>query len=209
MIYTLVGTDAKKREKAQAEIEKLGAPTTHIYSEQLNALEALVEAGSLFGDAIVVHLVQVLEKAEGRDVVYELLPSMETSSNIFVIDEPFADANRTKKLEKYSKKLYDAREEKEEGASPFSLANAFARRDKKNAWLEWMKIKDQLEPEAIQGTLWWKFQGLWAEAKGGRPGKFTLAECENLGERIMRSSILAHRGELDLEKELESIILSI
>lgn len=191
------------------ELAKLGAPTNHLYSEHVSEVKGLIDATSLFGDPIIAHLIQILEKAEGRDLVYELLPAMTESQTIFIIDEPFADANRVKKLEKVSKKLFDAREEKEKEVSPFTLTNAFARRDKKGAWLAFMDIKDQLEPEAIQGALWWKFQTIWVEAKEGRVSKFTKEECERLGKEIVESSILAHRGQLDLKNELERIILSI
>lgn len=215
MIYTLVGTDAKKREKALIELAKLGVPNIHIYGEQINALRPLIEAGSLFGDRVVAHLIQVLEKAETRERVYSTLPEMEESQNIFIVDEPFADANRAKKLEKFSKKVFDARDlsvqagEKKKEVSPFMLTNAFARRDKKGVWVEWMKLRDVLEPEAIQGALWWKFQTMWSDVKSDRQSKYTREECEAIGGRILRSSILAHRGERDLKVELESILLSI
>lgn len=208
MIYAIVGTDSKRREQALTELKAFGAPSAHIYAEQISALVPFIEASSLFGERIIAHLIQTLEKAETREYVYDLLERMKSSQNIFVIDEPFADANRVKKLEKFAEKLYDAREEKEKESGPFSLTNAFARRDKKAVWVEWMKLRDE-SPEAIQGALWWKFQGIWNETLAGRPSKFTLAECEDLGRRIMRSSILAHRGEKDLKVELESIVLSI
>ena len=209
MIYTVVGTDSRKREQALKEVAKFGVPSAHIYGEQTSALLPLTEAGSLFGDKVIVHVVQTLERAESRDYVYDLLPSMQGSENIFVIDEPFADANRTKKLEKFSHKLFDAREEKTRTLDPFPLCNAFARRDKKAVWVEWMKLREAVDLEAMQGALWWKFQTVWADAKDGRPSKFTLPECERFGKRILQSSILAHRGERDLKVELESIILSI
>jgi hypothetical protein len=88
MIYTLVGTDARLREKALIEIAKLGNPTAHIYAEHISALPALIEAGSLFGDRVIAHVIQTLEKAESRDFVYDLLPLMQESENIFIIDEP-------------------------------------------------------------------------------------------------------------------------
>lgn len=209
MLYSIVGTQANVREKALQELGKLGPATNHLYAEHVHDVKGLIDASSLFGDRIIAHLVQVLEKAEGRDIVYELLPAMADSETIFIIDEPFADANRVKKLEKVSKKLFDAREEKEKEVSPFGLTNTFARRDKKGAWLSFMEIKDKLEPEAIQGALWWKFQTIWADAKSGSSTKFTLSECEKFGKEIMESSIKAHRGELDLSTELERIILSI
>lgn len=209
MIYTLIGTDAKKREKVLTEIAKLGVPNAHMYSEQISMLQPLIEAGSLFGDKVVTHLVQVLEKAEAREYVYDQLSAMQESQNIFFIDEPFADANRMKKLEKFSEKLFDAREEKTRETTPFALCDAFARRDKKSVWVEWMKLRDVETPEAIQGALWWRFQSVWSDARSGKPGKYTLLECEEIGKKIMRSSIEAHRGEKDLKVELETILLSI
>ena len=209
MIYALIGTDAKKREKALAQIARLGIPSAHIYAEQIYQLAPLVEATSLFGDTVIAHLIQVLEKAEAREHVYDLLPSMKESQNIFVIDEPFADANRMKKIEKYVETLYDAREEKGFEVTPFALATAFARRDKKAVWIEWMKLRDTESPEAIAGALQWKFGTVWSDIRSGRPGKFTQEECEVFGGRILRASILAHRGERDLKVELESILLSI
>lgn len=209
MMYALIGTHAKLREKALTELGKLGNPSAHIYAEQIDGLKPLIEATSLFGDRIIVHLIQTMEKAESRERVHDLLPDMEKSENLFIIDEPFADANRFKKISKYAKKVFDAREEKEEKISPFSLCNAFARRDKKAVWIEWMKLRDSESPEAIHGALWWKFGTVWSDVKSGKPSKFSLSECEALGGRIARASILAHRGERDLKVELESIILSI
>jgi hypothetical protein len=209
MIYTVVGTDQHKREKAFAKLAKLGAPSVHLYAENVAEMEPLIQATSLFGDPIVALLIQTLEKAEDREVVYELLSDMETSATLFIFDEPFADTNRLKKLEKYSKEVLDAREEKSEGVNPFALCNAFAKRDKKTVWVEWMHIRDLESAEAIQGALWWKMKTIWEDSLSSRPSKFTKDECEVFGSRILRASILAHRGERDLKEELEGIILSV
>lgn len=209
MIYALIGTHGATREKALAALSKFGLPSIHIYSEQISAIEPLIEATSLFGDKVIAQVIQTMERAETREYVYDLLPGMKESDNIFIIDEPFADVHRTKKLEKYAEHVYDAREEKEKETSPFTLVNAIARRDKKNAWAEWMKLNMVLEPEAIHGALWWKWSTVWGDVLAGRPAKFTLLECEQIGGRILRSAILAHRGQKDLKIELESIILSL
>lgn len=209
MIYSIVGTGIGKREKAHEALGKLGEPTAHIYSEQIATLQALISSTSLFGDKIIAHLIQTMDVAASRDEVVRLLPDMQDSKNIFVIDEPFADANRVKKLEKFSEKLFDAREEKGESVDVFRLCNLFGRRDKKEAWLEWMKIRDLESPEAIQGLLWWKMKTIWEDVLNGKPSKFTKAECEDFASRIVRASMDAHRGEKDLKVELESIILSL
>lgn len=209
MIYTIVGTDSVKREKAYESFAKLGMVTNHIYSEHIAMLEPLISATSLFGDKVVANVIQVMDVASSRDELIRLLPQMKESKNIFIIDEPFSDANRVKRLEKYSEKVIDARVEKIKDVDVFTLCNLFARRDKKGVWIEWMNIRDKESPEAIHGALWWKFGTLWQEVRAGKPSKFTLKECEEIGGRLVKSSILAHRGEKDLKVELEAILLSI
>ncbi len=209
MIYAIVGTDTNKREKAYESLNKLGDVSAHIYSEQVATLEPLISASNLFGDKVIVNLIQVMELASSRDEVVRLLPEMKESSNIFIIDEPFADVNRVTRLTKYSEKIYDAREGKEKDVDVFTFCNLFARRDKKGVWIEWMRIRDLDSPEAINGALWWKFQGIWSDVRLGKPSKFTLSECEEIGGKLIRAPILAHRGEADLKVELEKIILSL
>lgn len=209
MIYAIVGTDTNKREKAYEELNKLGSVSAHIYSEQVATLEPLISASNLFGDKVIANLIQVMDLASSRDEVVRLLPEMKESSNIFIIDEPFADVNRVTRLTKYSEKIYDAREGKEKDVDVFTFCNLFARRDKKGVWIEWMRIRDLDSPEAINGALWWKFQGIWSDVKLGKPSKFTLSECEEIGGKLIRAPILAHRGEADLKVELEKIILSL
>lgn len=209
MIYSIVGTNREVREKAYEEFSKLGAVTAHIYSEQVATLEPLISASSLFGEKIIANLIQVMDVASSRDILIELMSKMKESENIFIIDEPFADANRIKRLEKFSKKLFNAKEDKIKDVDVFTLCSLFAKRDKKSAWLEWMKIKDLESGEAIHGALWWKFTTIWSDTRAGKPTKFTLKECEDFGGKLLRSSILSHRGEKDLKVELESIILSL
>ena len=209
MIYALVGTEGKMREKAYDAFSKLGPISAHVYSEHVATLEPLISAGSLFGEKIIVNIIQAMDVASSRDEIIRLLPDMKDSKNIFIIDEPFADANRVKRLEKYAEKFHDAREEKKEGVNIFNLCNLFAKRDKKAVWIEWMHIKDTETPEAVHGALWWKFSTIWSDTRSGKPSKYTLLECEDLGGKLLRASIEAHRGEKDLKLELERILLSI
>lgn len=169
-----------------------------------------VDATSLFGERTIISCVQFGDKAESKEVLVSLLPLLAESENIFIIDEPFADANLVTRLTKVSKKLYNAKEEKAKDASVFALCDSFAKRDKKTAWVDLMTLKEKGESEeAIQGALWWKFQVLWKGVLEGKRSAFTQNECEVIGRDIMRASILAHRGERDLMVELERIILSL
>lgn len=209
MIYTIVGTHKETREKGNKEFAALGAVTQYIYSEQASSLEEHIDATSLFGDTIIISCVQLGDTGSSKEVLVTLLPKLETSNNIFIIDEPFADVHFINKLTKVSKKLINAKEEKVKDTSVFALCDSFAKRDKRQAWVDFIHLKEKGEGEAIQGALWWKFQQVWQDTKAGRRTAYTLPECERIGGDIVRASIKAHRGELDLMIELERIIISI
>lgn len=210
MIYSVVGTNQKIREESFKKILNGRNSTTYIYNEQIANLKPLIDATSLFGDEIIVTLIQTLDKAESREVVYDLFAEMKDSKNLFIMDEPFADSNRIKRMEKYSEKVFDAREEKEKELSPFNMCNSFGRKDKKQTFVEWIKIKDIAEPlEMVHGALWWKIKTIWGDTLDGKKTNFNLDECEKFGEEILRSSLDAHRGKVDLKNKLEEIILKV
>lgn len=209
MIYAIVGTKKEIRDIAYKECSIHGPVSTHIYSEQIELLEPLIQASSLFEGNVVVNLIQCMDVSRSDAVVTSLLPQMKASSNIFIIDEPFADAHRIKKISAHAEKVFNALEEKSFKSAVFTLCDLFASRNKKETWLEWMKIRDKESGEAIQGLLWWKFQTVWSDVRAGKKAHYSLAECEYFGRKILQSSILAHRGEVDLKVELEKIILSI
>lgn len=209
MIYAIVGTKKEIRDAAYKELNTHGPIGTHIYSEQIESLEPLIQASSLFEGNVVVNLIQCMDVSRSDAVVTSLLPQMKASSNIFIIDEPFADVHRIKKISTHAEKVFNALEEKSFKSVVFTLCDLFASRNKKDAWLEWMKIRDKESGEAIQGLLWWKFQTVWSDVRAGKKTHYSLEECEYFGRKILQSSILAHRGEVDLKIELEKIILSI
>lgn len=150
-----------------------------------------------------------MDTAKGKDELVRLLPKMKESSTIFIVDEPFGDANRVTRLSKVSEKLYDARSEKKKDTSVFGLCMSFARRDKKTTWGDWMKIREKESPEAIQGALWWKWRDVWQDTLSGKKTAYSLEECERIGGDLVKASILAHRGKKDLGIEIERILLSI
>lgn len=209
MIYTIVGTHKERREKANKELQLLGEVKRYIYSEKSNELEMYSNAQDMFGDTVIVSCIQLGDVASSKGILVEMLERLESSSNIFIIDEPFADTHLTNKLKKVSKKFFDAKEEKIKDTSVFALCDSFARRDKKQAWIDFTDVKQREGGESIQGALWWKFQTIWQDVQAGKKSVFTPKDCERIGGDIVRSSILAHRGEKDLMTELERIILSL
>jgi hypothetical protein len=209
MIYTIVGTHKERREKGHKELASLGAPTHHIYSEQVSGLEALIDGVSLFGDVSIVTCIQLGEVASSKEEMIRLLDNMKESVNIFIIDEPFADVHLFNKLSKVSVKVIDAREEKLKDTSVFGVCDAFIKRDKKTAWIAFMDIREKVSGESLHGALWWKFQTEWSRVKEGKKSLFSEDDCEKIGGSLVRMSITAHRGESDLLIDIEKLILSV
>ena len=209
MIYTIVGTNRAVRDKATKELSSLGSVTDYLYRERVGELESFIDAKDLFGEKVIIFCVQLGDSASTRETLAALLPRMEESSNIFIIDEPFADVHLQNKLKKTSKTLFDGREEKKKDVRVFDLCDSFAKRDKKQAWSIFMELRNTNDAEAISGALWWKFQSVWLKGREGKSIPFSLQECERIGGDLVKASILAHRGEKDLMVELERIILSI
>jgi len=209
MIYSIVGTDLKGREKAFKEIAKLGNITEEVHSESAYRLLSLVESKSIFGEKIIVSINQTLENSSSKEIVSELFSEMKKSENIFIMDEPFIDANRLKTLVKFSEKVFDERVEKKETIGVFIIANLLEKRDKKGLWKEWFEMKDKEEGESLQGILWWKWASIWRDTVSGKKTAYSIKECEDIGKKILLSSILSHRGEADIKIELEKVILSI
>jgi hypothetical protein len=207
-MYAVFGTERVKRTKGFDSFLKGRIVSFSIRKENAYQLPALIEASDIFGGEIVVMLEQVGSDAEGRDVIKKYGEGMKNSKNLFILDEPFADANFVKTLTKYSADTVDAREEKVKEADPFSFVNAFALRDKKNAWTEWMKVRE-LDAEPIHGALWWKIKMLWQSAKDGRRSVFTEDELASIGHKLVAASHKAHRGEVDLKEEMEKLTLSL
>lgn len=207
MMYAIVGTEVETRKKALASILKNKNPTYYVRKDTFFQLSALIDAQDIFGGEVIVMVEQVGSDVEGRELLKKQLPAMKESVNLFIIDEPFTDASFTKTLEKYGE-VFNAKEEKSKKEFPSIFLSAFEKRDKKNAWVEWMKLRDG-ETELLHGALWWKVKMLWQGIKTGRRGAFTEEEIAHIGYELVSASHKAHRGEADLKEEMEKIILGI
>jgi DNA polymerase III delta subunit len=208
MIVSIIGTDVNIRREAFGEVLGAELPTAYVRSENTNQLMSFADAEDLFGGKVIVVLEQVGNDTEGRDTLKKVLKELETSKNLFIVDEPFVETSFIKTLEKHSDKLYDARVEKTKGKDPFVLTNAILKRDKKEAWLAWMSVRD-LDGEPLQGALWWRVRTLLEGVKDGKKSAYTESELAKMGFTLVEMSHRAHRGEVDLKDELEKFVLSI
>jgi hypothetical protein len=75
MLYVLVGTDQTKRKEAYEKLAHLGRVTNHIYSEHVSLVEPLIDATSLFGDRIVVLMIQPLRTLHKEKLLQNFYPN--------------------------------------------------------------------------------------------------------------------------------------
>ncbi len=208
MIYAVVGTEVEKRKAAFENILGHKNPSFYVRKETLFQVPALIDAEDLFGEQVIVMLEQVGTGAEGREYIKKIIAEMKASRNMFIFDEPFVDASFIKTFEKHAEAVFDARESKEKKGFPTAFLNAFEKKDKKTAWIEWMKLRNE-EAELTHGALWWKMKTMWQGSQGGRSSVYSKEELSRIGYALISASHKAHAGAADLKGEMEKIVLSL
>ena len=98
-------------------------------------------------------------------------------------------------------------EKKEEVFNVFSIANAFAARDRKKMWLLLGEaLRADVAPEALAGMLHWKVRDLLAK---NAPGKFTQTELKTISRELVTLYHEAHKGGGSLDLLLERFVLKV
>lgn len=127
-----------------------------------SALEETLGAQDLFGGSTVVVLDSVLEKTDVEDYLMDLLPEMKESKNKYYLLAGALTAALEKRLERVADRviendLKEGKPKEEYGA--FQLADAFAKRDRKAAWVLFIKACMRgSSPQELCGTLVWQMR---------------------------------------------------
>jgi hypothetical protein len=208
MLYVLAGTAIAARKKALKDWLHQKEVSLFIRKENKESLKEAIEASDMFGGQLLYVVEQLGNDKEGRDFLKENLEAMKSSVNLFILDEPLVDGTFIKTLAKHADQLIDAREEKEEGFSPFPFVELVAARKKKEAWSMWLQIRNE-NHEALVGALWWKLKTMWGKQLQGGGSPFSKEELEVLGEKVVGMVHKAHMGEAQLEEEIEKTILTL
>lgn len=132
------------------------------YSADAARILELAYAQDLFGGNTVVVLDSVLEHEKEEGPLLESLSELQKSPTIFLLLAGDVLA-KTKKLFQSSGgevvQSLQKEEKKKEEFSIFALADAFARRDKKSAWVLFTRARmKELGPQEICGTLMWQMR---------------------------------------------------
>lgn len=228
MLYVLTGNDSDKIRKRVAEIAK-GADVTRFGEGGLpfSSVPEHLGAPSLFSKKSALVLVSPFEDAEAKDAIVQNLKAFFESETVVVITEAHIDAATSKKVDKYAqaesfelKKIPEAPQ-----ANVFALADAFAKGDRKKAWVLYRQfIENGSAPEEIHGTLSWQARAMVLASKtksadeaGLKPfaytkaksaaARFTPGEVENLSRELVRLYHQSRMGAGSLEDLLEMFLL--
>lgn len=237
MLFVVIGNDVPKRsqytEKLLSTLKKKRQDAEFFEIDEFSfseeQLKELLASQGLFERKTIVYLKDLLSEKEIRKIIAGYAPQLQSSENAFVLTGDSLDAPTKKKFEKNSFELVDFSEKgkKTQEFNVFSLSEAVASRDSLRAWLLLHEaLRAGLEPENIQGVLFWQIKSLLlakssssAEEAGLKPfvyskskkhaERFSEEELDQLFETTLRAYHLAHEGEVTLEEELERICLSL
>ena len=236
MLYLFYGTDKNKALQNALKIiqkklaEKNDALVFKIDSQNINK-DILVEmSGSrgLFSNKYIVHIKNVCEEIETRDILISFLKEIKESENIFILTEGDLNKKDFLKFEKYSEKVWNFEKKNKfvKQENIFDITTHVINRDKKNLWIEYQKIKNIFTAEEIHGTIFWAFKNIMLVCKTKKieetglkyfvytNSKKALLKFSNkeLQEKFwMLTKILgdARKGEGPLEILLEGWILDL
>lgn len=234
MIYFLYGSDREaiiKRTDALVEKLRKDEPGILVERYEKDNFEAaktkdLAGAQSLFGNRSVVILDDIFGEGENM----ELLPTLAESENIFIVREGELKRDPVKHISKLAKETEELNAmEKTPKAqfNPFSLTDALASRDKKNAWILYEKalLTGQVAEEIFWRVMWQVKALLLAKRSKSaveadlKPFVYNKSksalrnwkegELEALSENLTLGYHRARRGEGEIETLLEKVFLKL
>jgi DNA polymerase III delta subunit len=230
MLMVFYGTDRTAvRDAAHKETADLGvAPTIIDYASYTpGAISSFVGAASLFGGTEVFLLDSPSDDEAFATEVTANLSEMADSANTFIVLESILLADAKKKYTKHAKLLQEFAADKAEKFNSFAMADALAKKDKKNLWVLLHEAKAaKLRNEEIIGMLWWQLKALRlakltrsAEEAGMKDYPYKKAkaafrdfkdgEVEALSRSLLELYHHAHQGTRDMDLALEEWVLKV
>lgn len=207
MIYILSGNDTKKK---SAYLKKLYKSDQPIFVPEANATKEMIldyaMERSLFGESMTVVFENIL-KREDISLSPDELSKLKDSKTVVVFLEEKLLAVDSKKYIKYATiEDFSVRVVKQAPKmNMFSIADAFARRDKINTWILYRDaVTLGTQPEEISGIIFWKIKNMVLNGTKS----FSQDELKSQSSELVSLYHKAHRGESDFVIGLEQFILS-
>ena len=205
----------------------VAADTIDATNAVVGELATLVDAQSLFGGTEAYIIDTPSANSEFETEVTEHLAAMAASENVFVVLESALLAAARKKYERHSSAMEEFTASKAERFNTFAMADALAKKDKKNLWVLLQEARlAGMRPEEITGMLWWQLKAMrlaavtsnaneagmkdypYKKAKGSLQN-FQEGEIERLSHSLLVLYHRGHQGLSDMDLKLEEWVLSV
>jgi DNA polymerase III delta subunit len=233
MLYAFYGSDVVRvRQKAHEFLdtyEEKGVTVERISPENYVAgsIEDAAGSASLFVGVQVYVIDTPSGDTEMFERVFGVLDMLKESDNTFVLIEEGLLAAQKKVLQKYAETCVELTKVKDARFNAFSLADAFAARDKKSLWMLLLEARrNGLSAEEIIGTLYWQVKALrlatitkhaseagmkdfpYNKAKRALT-KFGKGDIERLSRELLSIYHDGHAGTRDIDIALETWTLKL
>ncbi len=216
MFYFFHGTDTEKvRARMHAVLEgakkkKGDAEVFKMTAENLEGgdLDLHIGGMGLFEKKSVVIMDRVFENELFAAEILSKIKEIAETENLFLFVEGKLDKKTLEKIEKHAFKSerFDAQQVVKKEFNVFALSDALARRDKKNLWVLYRKfIDDEIAPEALSGTLFWKLKTMILSPNQN----YKAEELKKLSSDLVSIYHDSHRGIHEFEVGLERWVLGV
>lgn len=230
MLYVFYGTDRTAvRDAALRESEALGISPTIIedITYVSGSVASAVGASSLFGGTECYILDTPSGDEDFESEVTGSLKELAASENVFIVLEGALLADAKKKYIKHANKVEEFTATKAERFNSFAIAEALAKKDKKNMWVLLNEAQAAgLRNEEIIGMLWWQLKALRLAKLTRTPeeagmkdypykkskqalSNFKDGEVEQLSRSLLELYHLGHQGKRDMDMALEEWVLTV
>ncbi len=223
MIYFYYGTDIDKARVKSHELadsllkKKPDASYFKIDTDNfdISKIEEYIGGQGLFSNKYIVFLDRICSDKNTKELFLDKLKEIKESENIFIIFEGKLDKATATKIEKKSEKflvfnlgekeIKEKEDKKKQELNIFEIANALARRNKKEIWIIYRKLIDNGKvPEEIHGVLFWKIKSM---ILSGGTSNWKKDELMDFMDRLITIYHEARRGNGELETSLERLVL--
>ena len=214
MIYLFAGDDATTRHNSYEKfIESLpkDADTVFIGRNDFDKMhvESLYSGAGLFFTQSNIVFTGIFEREEIADFILDRLENIAKSKNNFIflegkLSKSILDAFKKARAELNIFELPKGAGKKG-GFDSFSLANAFAARDKIHLWIYFRQAMDNnIEMEPLVGILFWKAKDMILKKNFS---KFSLEELQNFTSKLSCLLPEARKKGNDDEAAFEQFLL--
>lgn len=236
MLYVIHGTDIKKtRNKLNSLLGVLHkkrpeADVFKVSKENWSAsfLDETLSGQNLFAPKNIIILDSLFEDKECAEYIESKIEVLSSSDHVCVIFDKKINASAIKKIEKNAEKIEEhniVETKKTESPKTFDVAEALANKDKVQAWTLYIQLLNEGIPaEEIHGVIWWQFKSLlltlyskdqkeselnpYVYQKSKKiVSKWNEADLRGYIKKLVDIYHQAHRGEVDLYKEIELLCL--